>query len=156
MPNSSNLSVGPSSVVRLDKFVYDPNRGSGSIAIEASRGAFRFATGSQNKGDYKVKNSLRHHVIEGSTWTKTGEATWDEVVKATDTVKGALWHNGDSSFATTGRQDATRVDRIGNFPEHASTGPLRLADAPDEQAPDNKRAPPSTTTTTKSSNSQRP
>jgi hypothetical protein len=48
--------VGPASTVRLDKFVYDPKKGSGSVAIEASRGAFRFVTGSQNKGgDYKVK-----------------------------------------------------------------------------------------------------
>jgi hypothetical protein len=51
----SNLTVGPSSSVRLDKFVYDPNRGSGSIAIEAARGSFRFATGSQSKGSYQVK-----------------------------------------------------------------------------------------------------
>jgi hypothetical protein len=53
--DNSNLSVGPASVVRLDKFVYDPNKGAGSVAIEASRGAFRFVTGSQNRGDYKVK-----------------------------------------------------------------------------------------------------
>ena len=51
----SNLTFGPSSSVRLDKFVYDPNRGSGSIAIEAARGSFRFATGSQSKGSYQVK-----------------------------------------------------------------------------------------------------
>ena len=53
--DNSNLSVGPTSVVRLDKFVYDPNKGSGSIAIEASRGAFRFVTGSQSKSNYSVK-----------------------------------------------------------------------------------------------------
>src|SRR6476620_10534860 len=53
--DSSNLSVGPSSSVRLDKFVYDPNKGSGTVAIEASKGAFRFVTGSQNKGEEKVK-----------------------------------------------------------------------------------------------------
>ena len=53
--DSSNLSVGPSSSVRLDKFVYDPNKGSGTVAIEASKGAFRFVTGSQNKGEVKVK-----------------------------------------------------------------------------------------------------
>jgi hypothetical protein len=53
--DSSKLSVGPSSSVRLDKFVYDPNKGTGSIAIEATKGGFRFVTGSQNKGDYKVK-----------------------------------------------------------------------------------------------------
>ena len=58
--DSSNLSVGPSSNVRLDKFVYDPNKGSGSVAIEASKGAFRFVTGSQNKGEVKVKTPCGH------------------------------------------------------------------------------------------------
>jgi hypothetical protein len=53
--DQSNLSVGPSSSVRLDKFVYDPNKGSGSTVIEATRGAFRFSTGGQNKGEIKVK-----------------------------------------------------------------------------------------------------
>src|SRR5262249_37419938 len=51
----TNLSVGPSSTVRLDKFVYDPKKGSGSVAIDATKGAFRFVTGSQNKSGYKVK-----------------------------------------------------------------------------------------------------
>jgi hypothetical protein len=40
--DQSNLTVGPSSQVRLDKFVHDPNKGTGDVAIEASRGAFRF------------------------------------------------------------------------------------------------------------------
>jgi hypothetical protein len=53
--DDSNLTVGPTSAVRLDKFVYDPNKGSGTVAIEASRGAFRFVTGKQNKDNYKVK-----------------------------------------------------------------------------------------------------
>ena len=52
--DSSNLSVGPASVVRLNKFVYDPNKGSGSAVIEVSRGAFRFVAGSQG-GNYTVK-----------------------------------------------------------------------------------------------------
>jgi trimeric autotransporter adhesin len=53
--DNSNLTVGPGSSVRLDKFVYDPNKGSGSVAVEASRGAFRFVAASQNKGEVKVK-----------------------------------------------------------------------------------------------------
>ena len=52
---STRLHVGPSSSVRLDKFVYDPNKGTGSVVIDATKGAFRFSTGAQNKGDYKVK-----------------------------------------------------------------------------------------------------
>ena len=53
--DSSNLTVGPGSNVRLDKFVYDPNKGSGSVAVEASRGAFRLVTGAQNRGEVSVK-----------------------------------------------------------------------------------------------------
>ncbi len=34
--DNSNLSVGPKSSVRLDKFVYDPNKSAGSVADERS------------------------------------------------------------------------------------------------------------------------
>jgi hypothetical protein len=47
--DQSNLTVGHSSQVRLDKFVSDPNKGTGSTVIEATRGAFRFSTGAENK-----------------------------------------------------------------------------------------------------------
>jgi hypothetical protein len=53
--DNSNLSVGPKSSVRLDKFVYDPNKSAGSVAVEAARGSFRFVTGSQGHGSYQVK-----------------------------------------------------------------------------------------------------
>jgi hypothetical protein len=53
--DNSNLSVGPKSSIRLDKFVYDPNKSIGGVAVEAARGSFRFATGSQNNGSYQVK-----------------------------------------------------------------------------------------------------
>jgi hypothetical protein len=47
--DQSNLTVGHSSEVRLDKFVYDPNKGTGSTVIDATRGTFRFSTGAQDK-----------------------------------------------------------------------------------------------------------
>ena len=54
--DDSVLNVGPTSVIKLDKFVYDPkNKDTGTIAIEASRGAFRFVTGQQNKGVVTIK-----------------------------------------------------------------------------------------------------
>jgi hypothetical protein len=53
--DSTKLSVGPKSSVRLDKFVYDPNKSGGSVAVEATRGSFRFVTGSQGAGSYHVK-----------------------------------------------------------------------------------------------------
>jgi hypothetical protein len=54
--DKSTLNVGPTSVIKLDKFVYDPNKkDSGTIALEATRGAFRFVTGSQNQGQITIK-----------------------------------------------------------------------------------------------------
>ena len=53
--DQSNLSVGHSSQVRLDKFVFDPNKGTGSTVIEAARGTFRFSTGAQNNAEVKIK-----------------------------------------------------------------------------------------------------
>ena len=55
--DNSNLSVGSKSSVRLDKFVYDPNKSGGTVAIQATRGTFRFVTGSQGKGtNYQIKS----------------------------------------------------------------------------------------------------
>jgi hypothetical protein len=53
--DKTNMHVGPSSNVRLDKFVYDPNKGTKSIVIDATKGAFRFSTGSQGSGNVQVK-----------------------------------------------------------------------------------------------------
>ena len=52
--DKTTLHVGPSSSVRLDKFVYDPNKGTGSVVIDATKGAFRFSTGGKG-GDAKIK-----------------------------------------------------------------------------------------------------
>lgn len=46
--DDSKLSVGSKSNVRLDKFVFDPNKSTGAIAIQATRGSFRFATGAHS------------------------------------------------------------------------------------------------------------
>ena len=53
--DQTNLSIGPKSTVRLDTFVYDPNKSSGQVVIEATRGSFRFVAGSQDKRAYKIK-----------------------------------------------------------------------------------------------------
>ena len=53
--DESNLDVGPNSSVRLDRFIYDPNRGTGQVILDATKGSFRFSTGSQNRGPVRVK-----------------------------------------------------------------------------------------------------
>jgi hypothetical protein len=60
--DQTNLDVGPNSDVKLDKFVYDPNKGKGQIAIEATKGAFRLSTGAQG-GDKQIKVKDPHGVL---------------------------------------------------------------------------------------------
>ena len=52
--DQSNLSVGPTSEVLLDKFVYDPVGSAGQVVMQV-RGTFRFVTGTQDIGAYKLK-----------------------------------------------------------------------------------------------------
>ena len=52
--DNTNLTVGPTSEVLLDKFVYDRTGSSGSVVLQATRGAFRFVTGSQDHRAYQV------------------------------------------------------------------------------------------------------
>jgi hypothetical protein len=63
--DKTNLHVGPSSTVRLDKFVYDPNKGTASGVIDVTKGALRLSTGAQGKGDYKVKTPYGTSGVRG-------------------------------------------------------------------------------------------
>jgi len=64
--DQSNLSVGPSSQVRLDKFVYDPNKGTGSTVIEATRGTFRFNQLSKIKENRSVSVNVALRTMRGT------------------------------------------------------------------------------------------
>jgi hypothetical protein len=65
--DNTKLSVGPSSNVRLDKFVYDPNnKGAGKVAINATKGAYRFITGSQDSKNYEIKTPYATLGVRGT------------------------------------------------------------------------------------------
>ena len=64
--DETSLSVGPRSEVRLDRFVYNPNRKTGNVVLEASRGAFRFVSGSQTPTNYTIKTPLATIGVRGT------------------------------------------------------------------------------------------
>ena len=65
--DNTKLSVGPTSTVRLDKFVYDPNnKGAGKLAINATKGAYRFITGEQDKKNYEIKTPYATIGVRGT------------------------------------------------------------------------------------------
>ncbi|NDH63106.1 MAG: hypothetical protein EBY18_15990 [Alphaproteobacteria bacterium] len=48
------LTVGPNSVLVIDKYVYDPNRKTGDMALSTTKGVFRFVGGSISKNSEVV------------------------------------------------------------------------------------------------------
>jgi hypothetical protein len=64
--DNTNLSVGPISEVHLDKFVYDPDGSSGRVVLDATKGVFRFITGSQDKHAYQIRTPFGSLGVRGT------------------------------------------------------------------------------------------
>ncbi len=60
------LSLGPKAELLLDKFIYDPNKGSGQVVVNAVQGSFRFVTGAQNPNNYAIKTPVATLGIRGT------------------------------------------------------------------------------------------
>jgi hypothetical protein len=52
--DKTDLTVGPTSEVLLDKFVYDATGSKGSVVFQATRGDFRIVTGTQDHRAYAI------------------------------------------------------------------------------------------------------
>jgi hypothetical protein len=65
--DKTNLSVGSGSEVRLGKFVYDQKGAAGSVVMQATRGTFRFVTGSQAHEAYQVSTPHGALIVHGTT-----------------------------------------------------------------------------------------
>lgn len=64
--DQTSLSVAPQSQVTLDRFVYDPSRGTGTVALRATVGAFRFVTGAQNPNNYQLETPVATISVRGT------------------------------------------------------------------------------------------
>ena len=60
------LTVGPRSQIVLDKFVYDPTKKSGDIVLNATKGAFRFVSGSAKSTSYKIRTPVATIGVRGT------------------------------------------------------------------------------------------
>jgi hypothetical protein len=66
--DETSLNVGPQSEITLDRFVYNPSRNTGNVVLSASRGAFRFVTGSQNPTNYTLRTPVATIGVRGSIY----------------------------------------------------------------------------------------
>lgn len=60
------LTLGPESSVKLDEFVYDPNRNAGKAVLNVTKGAFRFITGSADPRSYEIKTPVGTMGVRGT------------------------------------------------------------------------------------------
>ena len=62
------LTPGPGSRVKLDRFVYDPDRRIGKIVINATKGAFRFVSGAARSSSYRIKTPAATIGVRGTVF----------------------------------------------------------------------------------------
>lgn len=53
--DDTRITVGPSSNVVLDEFVYDPDPGKGALVMRMTEGIFRFFSGNMDSTNYSIK-----------------------------------------------------------------------------------------------------
>lgn len=64
--DQTTLSIGPRSQVTLDRYVYDPNRSAGDVAVSFTAGAMRFVTGNQDPHSYQVRTPVASIGVRGT------------------------------------------------------------------------------------------
>src|SRR5262249_45667577 len=53
--DETNLGLSPQTQIRLDSFVYDPDRKTGKVVVNVPYGLVRFVTGSLEKQSYAIR-----------------------------------------------------------------------------------------------------
>ncbi|MGQ0671979.1 MAG: outer membrane beta-barrel protein [Hyphomicrobium sp.] len=64
--DETKLAIGPGASLKLDKFVYDPDKTTGSITVDLTKGAFRFITGLAKKNSYLIRSPSASISVRGT------------------------------------------------------------------------------------------
>jgi hypothetical protein len=67
MADSTNLSLGPSATLTLDRTVFNDEHSYRDVAIRLTTGAFRFVTGHSPKAAYRITTPLATIGVRGTT-----------------------------------------------------------------------------------------
>ena len=67
MSDSTNLSLGPSASLKLDRTVFDDSTHYRDVAVRLTSGAFRFVTGNSDKAAYRITTPLATIGVRGTT-----------------------------------------------------------------------------------------
>ena len=100
--DSTNLTVGPDSTVKLDDFVYSGPKAPGTIALNMTKGTLRFITGDANKRAYTI-------------WTPTaaiGVRGTNLLIQASDTETKVVNEEGTAIVCVRKRNEYVTVNEL--------------------------------------------
>jgi hypothetical protein len=100
--DSTNLTVGPDSTVKLDDFVYSGPKAPGTIALNMTEGTLRFITGDANKRAYTI-------------WTPTaaiGVRGTNLLIQASDTETRVVNEEGTAIVCVRKKNEYVTVNEL--------------------------------------------
>jgi hypothetical protein len=100
--DQSAMTIGPNSDVTIDQFVYDPQSGTGKLAMSATRGVLRYVGGKLSKQDNAVtlRTSTATLAVRGGAFIANIQAGGTEAI--------FVFGNGLTVVAPNGQTDTIR------------------------------------------------
>jgi hypothetical protein len=77
--DETKVALGPGARLTLDRFIYDPNKTTGSIVLNLVKGGFRFITGVAAKPTYSIRTPVASITVRGTVFDvfiEGDEAIW--------------------------------------------------------------------------------
>lgn len=117
--DGTQLVVGPASTVKVDRFVYDPARGAGEVALNVGKGVMRFVTGRLASSSYTVRTPAATLGVRGTDFVvaigEDGSTTVSVLEGGVDMTSGSgQTQSVDAGFtATTGGGDVSVAPTVG-------------------------------------------
>jgi hypothetical protein len=148
--DQTQLSIGPSSQVVLDSFVFDPNPAASKVAVSVAKGVARFSTGILPKPDYQVSTPSCSIGVRGTVFTTIVSDTRDSWVTVEE-GQTAVSAQGVTVTVDAGQTTFVAFGRPPTPPSSSTTAPpvttqmdaLLLNTQPRRAAPPASAPPPS-------------
>lgn len=126
--DQTSLSLGPKAQIKLDKFVYDPSRKTGDVVLAATKGAFRFVSGTQDPRSYLIKTPVATIAVRGTIvdWKFVNGTLYAIVQEGRAKIGGHWLHAGQAIVISANGAATGPFTPDGRFYAISGVGPFPL------------------------------
>jgi hypothetical protein len=111
--DQTNLSIGPSSRVVLNRFVYSGDASAQALSVNLARGAFRFSTGALDKRAYRIETPVATIGVRGTVLDIRSEQGRTTVTLVDNGQAQACTRNGRQCAQLLQPGDSVVIDSAG-------------------------------------------